>query len=430
MPRAPRNSRLATAEARSNLPVQKEPYWHQIIEGTFLGLAKGKRGSAWVVRQRVGTGYKSRKVGHPDDKLAADGDVVLSHKQAVAVAHKIAQGAEPATRGHYGDGLTLNEIVDQYLQHRMLHPGGRTGRVMSKASADMTRGLWARNGAGSIGQVPAARLNAAALRKWHAGIVASPPTKRGRVTQYDGADPTQRASRQASANRILTICKAALENARVSGLTPESAPDFWRRVKPFKIDEGAEQAPRMLEPGEITRLLNAAAPDMRELLKAGLMTGARYGELVSMRVADYSGESGTVRIAQNKTGKVLRQPLTDEGRAYFDRMTAGRDPRELILQRSDGRPWGKSDARRPVMLAAKTAGLADVSFKATRATYGKLLLLATLNIELVAKALGHSDSRITRKHYAQFLPSELASGIANMRALGIEAKTAKVSNLR
>ena len=111
MPRAPRNSRLATAEARSNLPAQKEPYWHQIIEGTFLGLAKGKRGSAWVVRQRVGTGYKSRKVGHPDDKLAADGDVVLSHKQAVAVAHKIAQGAEPATRGHYGDGLTLKDSL-------------------------------------------------------------------------------------------------------------------------------------------------------------------------------------------------------------------------------------------------------------------------------------------------------------------------------
>jgi integrase len=70
--------------------------------------------------------------------------------------------------------------------------------------------------------------------------------------------------------------------------------------------------------------------------------------------------------------------------------------------------------------AVKAARLVAVSFKTLRATYGKRLLKATNNIEMVAKALGHSDSRITRKHYAQLLPSELASGMALVPALGFK----------
>ena len=70
--------------------------------------------------------------------------------------------------------------------------------------------------------------------------------------------------------------------------------------------------------------------------------------------------------------------------------------------------------------AAGRAGLSDLSFKVTRATYGKLLLQVTQDIELVAKALGHSDSRITRKHYAQYLPSEVALALQKMPTLGVD----------
>jgi integrase len=69
--------------------------------------------------------------------------------------------------------------------------------------------------------------------------------------------------------------------------------------------------------------------------------------------------------------------------------------------------------------AAAAAKLEDVTFKVTRATYGKLLLLATKDLEMVAKALGHSDSRITRKHYAQYLPNEVAAAVARLPVLGI-----------
>src|SRR5207342_3858466 len=108
-----------------------------------------------------------------------------------------------------------------------------------------------------------------------------------------------------------------------------------------------------------------------------------------------------------------------EGVALFDRLTAGQPPAALVFVRADGRAWASSDVRRPMAAAAEAAQLVDVTFKTTRATYGKLLLQATRDIEMVAKALGHSDSRITRKHYAQYLPSELARAVAQLPSLGL-----------
>jgi integrase len=145
-------------------------------------------------------------------------------------------------------------------------------------------------------------------------------------------------------------------------------------------------------------------------------------------VRDYDPDTSTVRIVQTKTYKTLRQPLTPEGVALFDRLTAGREPIERLFTRRDGRAWAKSDATKPMAAAVEAAKLVDVTFKTTRATYGKLLLVATRDIEMVARALGHSDSRITRKHYARYIPSELASAVAMLPALGFE-QDSKVSRI-
>ena len=48
-----------------------------------------------------------------------------------------------------------------------------------------------------------------------------------------------------------------------------------------------------------------------------------------------------------------------------------------------------------------------------------------------AKALGHSDSRITRKHYAQYLPNEVAEGVRKMAPFGaIESASVERLKLR
>jgi integrase len=417
MARLPREYRLETRDARGKLKARGEPYWRAIVAGTFIGYRKGKRASAWVARQRsTAGGYAEQRIGTPDDHATADGAVVLSYAQAVKLATTMQlEDRQPLPR-HYADGLTLNDVFDQYLQDRQVTPGGRFGRVMPTSTADVSRGTWNLRVREGIGAKMVTALDAKALRKWHAALITQPPTCRGKKLDYDPTDPEQLRSRRNTANRVLTLVKASLSWARRNELLADNMPDWWRNVQPFNLGDDAE--PRMMETGEITRLLNAAPKDLRDLLSGALMTGARYGELCGLLVRDYDPDTSTVRIVQTKTYKTLRQPLTPEGVALFDRLTAGRESIERLFTRADGRGWGKSDATKPMAAAVEAAKLADVTFKTTRATYGKLLLVATRDIEMVARALGHSDSRITRKHYARYIPSELASAVAMLPALG------------
>jgi integrase len=372
---------------------------------------------SWFVRQRVGGVYIKRRIGTPDDHVRADGEVVLTYAQAVERATSLqVEQRQPAPR-HYSDGLTVNDVVDAYLTARTHTPGGRSNRVMAAGTSKVTRGAWRLYGSSGIGTKLVTAINAKALRDWHAGIVRMPPTNRGKALPFDPSNPEQIRARRSTANRVLTILKAALRHARNAGTLPDALPDYWARVPAFAL--GDDPTPRMLEADEIKRLLKAAAPDLRALLTAALMTGGRYSEIRALRATDYHAEQGVIRILQPKTGKTLWQPLTAEGAQFFAAACVGKAPSDLLFLRADGRPWEQSDVARPMRDAAKTAALEGVSFSVTRATYGKLLLLATRDLELVAKALGHSDSRITRKHYAQLLPSELAAGVAKLPSLGI-----------
>jgi len=419
---------IATAEKRNPLAIRREPYWVEIVPGTAVGYAKGARDVSWFVRQRVAGVYRKQRIGTPDDHTKADGAVVLSYGQAVKRATNVQldERRTPVPR-HYADGLTLNQVFDTYIEQRQVTPGGRSNRVMPGTTAKVSTQAWGLHARDGIGAKLVTALTAKAMRDWHIGMAAKPATVRGKAQPFDRGDAEQVRSRRASANRVLTIAKAALSWARLRDDLPEDMPDWWRKVSPFAL--GDDPVPRMLDQAEITRLLNAAPVDLRTLLQGAFLTGARYSELRNLRVRDYSHETQTVRLYQSKSYKSLVQPLTAEGVALFDSLTTGRKSDAYIFTRADGSTWSQSDVIKPMRAAARVAELDDVSFKTTRATYGKLLLIATKDLELVAKALGHSDTRITRKHYAALLPSEVAAGIAKLPALGITTDN-KVSRIR
>lgn len=416
MARLPREHRLETRDARAKLPARSEPYWRQIVPGTFLGYRKGKRGAAWIARQRQADGYAEQRIGTPDDTGTPDGEIVITYAQAVSRAQAVQVEERKPLPRHLGDGLTLNAVMAEYIDEHLA----------GKGSQSITRLQHARHVEGSIGKKLVTALDAKQMRKWLRDMAGKAPTVRGKVQDFDPSDADQVRARRATANRVLSMVKAALNRAWREDELPADLPTYWMKVEPFEL--GDDPTPRMLERDEITRLLNAAAPDLRRLLQGALMTGARRGDLIGLRCRAYDPETETVRLSVSKTGKTLVQPLTSEGARLFDHLTAGRDPAHHVFLREDGRPWGLHDVQKPMVAAVEAAKLEDVSFKTMRATYGKLLLVATKDLELVAKALGHSDSRITRKHYAQYLPSEVAAGVASLPALGITQES-KVSRL-
>src|SRR5437868_10746723 len=93
-----------------------------------------------------------------------------------------------------------------------------------------------------------------------------------------------------SANRTLTVLKAALNMAWREH--PKAVPSNgeWRRVEPFENVEAARI--RYLSVVEAKRLINGCNPDFRKLVQGGLQTGARYGELAALQVHDFNPDAG------------------------------------------------------------------------------------------------------------------------------------------
>ena len=100
-------------------------------------------------------------------------------------------------------------------------------------------------------------------------------------------DEDARRARKASANRILTMLKAALNRAFNAGRI--SSDNAWRKVKPFKrVDEAVV---RYLSGAEARRLVNACAVDFGKLVQAALLTGCRYAELARLKCGDFNAEA-------------------------------------------------------------------------------------------------------------------------------------------
>jgi integrase len=249
-------------------------------------------------------------------------------------------------------------------------------------------------------------------------------TKRGKKQNHRKADksPDGIRRRRATANRILTVLKAALNHAWKAGHV--TSDDAWRWVKPFKSVETARV--RYLSEAECVRLVNACEPAFRNLVRRAMMTGCRYSELASMQTSDFNADAGVVTVRENKAGKPRHVVLTDEGQGLFAGFTAGKLRSDPIFTRADGGVLGKSHQLRPMLEASRRAKIKpEISFHVLRHTHGSALAMKGVPLGVIAGQLGHADTRMTEKHYAHLAPSYVAETIrAHFPTLGIAEESA------
>ena len=249
-----------------------------------------------------------------------------------------------------------------------------------------------------LGKIRLSDLTTQQLIRWRDALAEQPALIRARpgAPQNHRPAPTTadgRRARRASANRLWTILRAALNKAFVDG---HVATDIaWRRVKPFKQTTAAR--PGFLTAQEATRLVNAADPDFRLLLRGALETGCRFGELAAAWVRDF--ENGKLHIPKSKSGRSRDVVLSDDGVRFFESISIGRGGEELIFRRN-GLPWRKSDQARPMQAACEHARIIPpVSFHAARHTWASLAVMGGMPLMVVARNLGHRDTRMVEQHY-------------------------------
>ena len=430
MPRTTADSPLTTRAARGKLEPRSEPYWRGIEGGIALGYRRRAQGGTWLARVLDAGRYREEKLGRADDALPADGADVLDFRQAQSRAVAWASRARRVTAGLEAEPAkgpvkpyTVADAIADYLADMKARGARSLATTRTAAEAHIVPAL---------GDVPVPRLTRDKLRAWHRSLATAPARRRGKPVQADAADLDAPRRRQATANRILTILKAALNHAREEGRTT-AHDDAWRLVKPFR---GAD-APkvRYLTDDECVRLANACPPDFRELVTAALLTGCRYGELSAMRAGDLDHQAGSVNIPRSKSGKARHVVLSDEGQDFFARVARGKAGDAPLFQRDAiakqatrtgpavraRAAWGKSDQFRAMAEACAAARIVPaVSFHVLRHTYASRLARCAVPLPVIAAQLGHADTRMTERHYAHLAPSYVADTVrAAFGSLGI-----------
>ena len=229
-----------------------------------------------------------------------------------------------------------------------------------------------------------------------------------RSSSYTTTGGPGTVKRKATANRVFTSLKAALNRAWTDR-TDIPSDTAWRKAKPFKNVDAPKV--RYLTQAECIRLLNACPPDFRQLVRGGLLTGARYGALTRTQVRDYNPDMHTLLIREPKEGKSRHVPLNDEGQQFFDQLTVGRHGKEIIFLHDDGRPWGKSHQTHRLVDACKAAEIDPaIGFHILRHSYATLLLAAGVSIRFVSEAIGASV-HVVEKHYGHVIEDALKAAI-------------------
>jgi integrase len=347
-------NRITTKADRNKLKQRREPYWRRLEHKSYLGYRKLKRGAGtWIARLTTSDGgYQYQRIGSE-----AEFDLDTAARQAkewMSVARTVGTANQ-----------TVQDCIDDYIEHLELEKGGETAReIKLRLKKHVSKRL---------GSTEVRLLTTRQLKRWHAGMVDS------------SGDEESTRRRKDSANRVLSLLKAALNLAFRSDTAADDS--AWRKVSPFK-DVGASRR-LFLTDKQISALLKATTGGFRNLVNAAVLTGARFGELANARVSDFNASSGTLHL-NGKTGPRTCY-LTDVAVQFFSEIARTRLPAANLLCRDDGEAWGKSQQHRPMKEAIKTAKIpAETVFYSLRHYHISKALLAGIPMQLIAENCGTS----------------------------------------
>jgi integrase len=416
MARTIRDANLETRTARSRLKARGKPHYRTIEPGLHLGYRKPLSGAGkWVVRHYIqDQAYEVKTIATADDNADADGVAILDFKQAQEEAR-----ARMVKRAHQKAGKTGPYLVADAMEDyfKSLESEGRSEAAVADARSKSGAFIVPK-----IGHREVASLDADDLRHWRTSVVNSRPrvrTKRGAKPKHREASSAsseadrgeEQRKRRSSTNRIWTTLRAALNRAFQDKKVDTDA--AWRRVKPFGSVDKARA--RYLEVAEAVRLVNASDPEFRPMVKAALLTGARYGQLARLTVEDFNRDAGTVRMTTRKGDgevKVYQVHLNKEGVEFFARACIGRGRRDSIFTKPGGDAWGRSDQARPMIEASGRARITpSANFHCLRHTCASHAIMNAVPLMVVAQNLGHSDTRMVELHYGHLSESFVAKAI-------------------
>lgn len=405
---------ISTRNARAKLSAGT--YWRSIDSDTHLGYRKAARTGVWLVRWRVGKGYKQVPLATADDAIDADGDTTLSFTQAEAAARRhVAERRTDEALEAAGPLLTVQMAVDEYVAEREARenssPGRETGRKRD-ARSRLHRYVLADQ---TLAELAVGKLTAERLAEWRNGL----PTTLAPATHARMAGDFKAALNRAARVHRKKL-PADIEVTIRHGLATE-------RAEPARAREA-----QVLADSDVRRIVAAASDvdrnddwegDLARMVIVLAATGARFGQVARMTVADVQGAQKRLMVPASRKGRGTKRTskiavrVGDDVLAALRPLMAGRKGTDTLLIRPRWKQlsptvWTKvsreawsnaSELTRPwSAIIAKAELPADIVPYALRHSSIVRGLGAGLPVRLVA-ALHDTSSAMIERHYSAYI---------------------------
>lgn len=162
---------------------------------------------------------------------------------------------------------------------------------------------------------------------------------------------------------------------------------------------------RFIEPEEVKPFLDALEkhpdPKWRDYFKLLLLTGARAGNLRSMRWSEIHFDRAVWEIPASKyKGKYAHTvPLHPDAIAILQarRLKAGKDA-EFVFPSSTSKTGHIVEAKKAWKKVRKESGITDINLHDLRRTLGSWMAVAGAGLPVIGKQLGHRHESTTRRY--------------------------------
>lgn len=384
--------RIDTVTARDKLKPRREPYWHRLSKGCYLGYRRMSTATdgVWVARAQ-----DERTTGKHYNSLGGFSE--LPEHQRFDAASKAAQDwFEHLGRGGSHEARTVKDACTTYVKQLRATKGDKAADDAQKRFDSYVLDD------PKLAATELPKLTPAILEDWR-------ETLRDRETTSGPRRGQKRTS--STLNRDMTCFRAALNLAYKDGHVTS---DFAWRGKLLPLKNADRRRELYLDRDQRRKFIENAAPDLALFLRALAMVPLRPGALASLTVADYDKRLKVLKIGKDKAGADRKLKLPDQTAALFDTATKGKLPTAPLLARADGSAWNKDAWKWPVKQAAMDAELPEgaTAYTLRHSTISDLVHDG-LDLLTVAQISGTSV-RMIEAHYGHLRGNVAASALAKL----------------
>ena len=387
-------TRIDTVASRDKLKPRREPYWHRLRRGCYLGFRKMTSDGAgvWIARAR------NEEAGPTKQNYESLGDFgTLPDHQRFDAASKAAQTwFEHLGRSGTTGGSTVSDASSRYVKHLRTH---KTDRAANDAEARFKNYVL---NSPKLASTELTKLTPLQLEAWRKALKEMPTRSGGRRGQVRS---------ESTLNRDMTCFRAALNLAFLDGLVTS---DFaWRgKLRPIKNADRRREL--YLDRAQRLKFIEKAPDDLAAFLRGLCQLPLRPGALAKLTTGDYDKRLKVLKVGQDKAGKDRRIKMPDVTATFFEEACRGKLPSAPLLARADGKAWNKDAWKGPVKEAVVAAKLPEGTTAYTlRHSVISDLVHDGLDLLTVAQISGTSVAMIER-HYGHLRSEVAASALAKL----------------